>query len=238
MNRIDEKQCRDDLLKTLGEHSAAIIHELRAPLAAIRAQMQTMERLLEQKGETSQQHRFSMLYQETERMSNLLNQYLLLAGTRPPQKEMLSLALIADDTAQLLRSLIIGRGINYSLTIKNSLPPLLGDERLIKQVLVNLITNAVDATPKGGCLEIIIDGSSTEQRVSVRDTGCGMDAATLCRVFEPFFTTKTKGSGLGLAICRQIAEDLGGQLRALSTQGRGSTFMLTLPARQTETVGV
>ena len=55
MNRIDEKQCRDDLLKTLGEHSAAIIHELRAPLAAIRAQMQTMERLLEQKGDLSRE---------------------------------------------------------------------------------------------------------------------------------------------------------------------------------------
>lgn len=227
---LDEKTRQNDFLRSLGEHSAIIIHELRGPLAAINANLQTMERILTQKGETSQQERFAILKDETLRMRELLDQYLLLAGTKPVNARPLFLNECAEQTLCLLRSLLIRSKVKYSISVEASTEPVLADERQIKQVLYNLVINAAEAMPDGGSLEITSCARSNEQLLIVQDNGCGMDQDTMSKVFQPYFTTKATGCGLGLAICRQIARENNGNLSVLSSPGKGTAFVLALPA--------
>ena len=120
--------------------------------------------------------------------------------------------------------------------------PVLGDGEQIRQALLNLVLNAVQAMPKGGVLTLRLaaergarrtsDRPPTVQggravRLSVSDTGVGMNRATLRRAFEPFFTTRVRGTGIGLAVVREVAERHGARLAVTSRRGQGTTFTLT-----------
>lgn len=220
---------QEDLLRTLGEHMAEIVHELRAPLAGMHGQLQVMERQLAKEGIVSQQWRFALLYEEISRMSEMLEQYLQLMGRRPPTRQPLFLEKTIRQVVELLRGLILSRNIECELQPEPSLPPVTADERLLKQVLINLIVNAVEAVGAGGSLCIRLNVSDHWQCLYVIDNGPGMAADVLERIWEPFFTTKQQGTGLGLAIARSIAEEHGGTLSVTSAPGKGSCFCLKLP---------
>jgi PAS domain S-box-containing protein len=105
-----------------------------------------------------------------------------------------------------------------------------GNPTKLREVLTNLIFNAVDALPRGGLIQITAEARDGGVLLVVRDTGAGMDAATQARIFEPFFTTKVAGSGLGLAVVKDIVESHGGAIRVVSQLGGGTAFTITLPA--------
>jgi PAS domain S-box-containing protein len=105
-----------------------------------------------------------------------------------------------------------------------------GNPTKLREVLTNLIFNAVDALPRGGLIQITAEARDGAVALVVRDTGAGMDAATQARIFEPFFTTKVTGSGLGLAVVKDIVESHGGAIRVVSQVGGGTAFTITLPA--------
>jgi signal transduction histidine kinase len=105
----------------------------------------------------------------------------------------------------------------------------LGDAERLRQALLNLVLNAVQAMPDGGVLTVDTRRLGDVVQVAVRDTGAGMDRVTLRRAFEPFFSTRPRGTGLGLAVVREVAEGHGARIRVTSRPGRGTTVRLTFP---------
>jgi len=119
------------------------------------------------------------------------------------------------------------RGIKVEQILPPDLPPIMADDEKLKQVLLNLCKNAVEAMPQGGTLTICARNSGRHVRVEVSDTGVGIPAGV--DIFEPFLTTKAQGTGLGLTIVRQIVSAHKGALSYHSIPGEGTTFILTLP---------
>ena len=219
-----------DTLRLLGEQSAAIIHELRAPLQGIRAQLRAMQRRWQLAGGDDFSDRFQLLYDELDRMGGLLDQYLQL--TACPQ--------LARETAALLRSLAISAGVRVTLQTEDALPPISGREAELRRVLVNLLVNAIQSG--GDAVWLGVTRQNGMQTLTCADNGPGVPPALRERIFEPYFTTKEKGGGLGLALARRIARDHGGDLTlaaaAISaapgiaspeTAATGATFALRLP---------
>jgi signal transduction histidine kinase len=111
-----------------------------------------------------------------------------------------------------------------------SIPCVRGNATLFEQVLLNLVSNARDATPAGGTIRVAAAAAGPRVEIAIEDTGSGMDEAALERVREPFFTTKPDGSGLGLAICRAIVTEMGGDLSIASRANAGTRVVVSLPA--------
>jgi signal transduction histidine kinase len=131
--------------------------------------------------------------------------------------------------------------VRFGLEIAAALPKIVGDRVELQQVVLNLLSNAIDAVAAGDRpareVAVLAVRSGDGVRVEVRDSGAGMDAETLARIFQPFFTTKPKGMGLGLSISRTIVETHGGTLSAHSAPGEGSTFRIELPPRPSRHTG-
>jgi signal transduction histidine kinase len=167
------------------------------------------------------------------RIDVLVRQFLSLA-----KEEKLELAEtdLKELTLKTVRSLSQDekfRGIEPTITVITENVKCLCDSSKIEQVMLNLLLNARDAVKSGGEVEIILDSFYNKGKrivkVSVKDTGMGMDEDTLSKVFEPFYTKFEGGTGLGLAICRKIIEDHCGQIEVRSEPGKGSVFTFKLP---------
>jgi CheY-like chemotaxis protein len=125
----------------------------------------------------------------------------------------------------------IGEDVELAITKRAPIAPIYVDAGQIEQVILNLVVNARDAMPQGGRIAITLDTGEAHVRLTVRDSGVGMDAATLAQIFEPYFTTKdeAKGTGLGLPTALGIVEQSGGTIRVTSEPGDGTTFEVELP---------
>ncbi|ARJ67242.1 histidine kinase [Magnetospirillum sp. ME-1] len=144
------------------------------------------------------------------------------------------LAAIARECAGMLRPQCIAKDIGLEMEMAESVP-LVTDSRAVRQIVINLLGNAIKYTEAGGRISVRLDGDAGETRITVEDTGCGIPADKLSRIFEPFQRVDplradpARGVGLGLAICRRIAELLGGSVAIQSEPGRGTTVTVTLP---------
>ncbi len=222
---------RSELLRTLGENSAAIIHELKSPLAGIRAQLQLLERqlVLGRSEDTLVQDRFGLIFGEIGRMSQLINEFLTLSSQREPHLQKLEPVLLIEQTVLLLKSLCLNAGVILESDLPASSRQLWGDEQQLKQVLVNLIVNAQQACSCGCHILVRLSYLPNDICIIVEDDGAGMETEVLNRIFDVFYTTKEKGNGLGLAIVRQIVESHQGRIEVFSKPGEGSRFQITLP---------
>ena len=138
-------------------------------------------------------------------------------------------------TGQLLKPLLSETGAELTLGVSPDLPHVLGDPGALNQVFLNLIKNAAESIDGGGAsIQVDASVSSGSLRIRVRDNGSGMSQEVQNRSFEPFFTTKDegRGTGLGLSICKQIIEGHGGRLEVESTEGEGTTMIVTLPVAE------
>lgn len=144
----------------------------------------------------------------------------------------IDLVTMLDELGPMCRALL-GPQIVYRASPTAGLGPIAGDRAQLERVILNLVSNARDAMPRGGvlCVRLGIARGSPAARVwlTVRDSGAGMDSATLARVFAPGFTTRPHGSGLGLAICAEIVRQHGGSIRLASAPGQGTTVTIDLP---------
>ena len=136
----------------------------------------------------------------------------------------------AVDTAlAILKNGIERHQIHLSVEIPEDLPPVVCAQSDLEQVLLNLLTNAREASPSGGSLTIHARPHHESVLLTIADTGCGIATEHLARVLEPFFTTKPNGNGLGLTICRSIVWEAGGSIRILSDPGKGTRVEVTVP---------
>jgi len=149
--------------------------------------------------------------------------------------EPLDLRPLIRETLGLLRHSLEARGVQLKSDIAPELPPLRANAALMQQALTHLVLNALQAMPDGGALYLTVEalpGHPGGVRLTLHDTGIGIDTETLPRIFEPFFTTRPpgQGTGLGLAIVRTIVREHGGDIQVDTAPGRGTTFILTFPA--------
>jgi signal transduction histidine kinase len=220
-------------LAAVGEMAAGIAHELNNPLTTVSG---FTELVLEEIPENVEYRaELEMVLREARRASDVVRRLLDFSRQGERTRASASLNEIVDDVIALTRHLIHTNGVRLALELSTELPWISVDRNQIKQVLLNLIHNALQAMPSGGQLQIMTAERQEDGRswavLSIRDSGTGMSPVDRDRVFEPFFTTKgdSGGTGLGLSVTYGIVTDHGGVIDVESELGNGTVFTVWLP---------
>ena len=224
-------------LATMGELAASIAHELNNPLATVG--LRTENLLMQMPADSDQRKPLEIIAQEVDRMGTLVNNLLQFSrrghrqvSTVDPREEIMN-------SIEFVRYHLRNRKIEVVSEFADSLPTIQADRQQLRQLFLNLLTNASDAMPQGGMLTLRADSNGADEAmvaIDFVDTGEGIAAENLERIWDPFFTTKPegKGTGLGLGICRRIVEEHGGEIDIQSGAGRGTTVHIVLPATTKE----
>ena len=221
-----------------GQMAASLAHEIGTPLNAISGHVQLIAKTFPQDEKT--QRRLKIISSQIEQITATVKD--LLVATRQLRMTMRPLEInsLIQETLALTEPVLDSRGIIVKSDLAENLPRVLGDGDRLRQVLLNLINNSIDAMPHGGRLMVHSYANSTDDEnqqvlVEIKDTGCGIEPEDLDRIFEPMFTTKRigEGVGLGLAICRETIEEHDGRITARSEPEYGTAFTIELPAYQT-----
>jgi signal transduction histidine kinase len=225
---------RAENLASLTTLAAGVAHEIKNPLGAISIHLQLLQKALGKKGkqlktDTLVDKYFSVLNEEVDRLNGIVIDFLF--AVRPMSLELCEgdLNALITGLGEFIRAELEQSNIRLLLELDEKLPPVLFDERYMKQVLLNLIKNAQAAMPNGGLLTIATLGSDSEIRISVCDTGAGISQENLKKIFEPYFTTKGTGTGLGLTLVYKIVREHGGEMAVDSREGEGTDFEIILP---------
>ena len=227
-------------LRAIGTLVAGVAHELNNPLNNIMLTAATLEEDFKGLSDGEKLSMVSDVMQETERSRKIVRNLLDFARESEFRMEPLHLDRIVSESVKLVGNQIKMAKVNIDISIEAGLPPIHGDEPMLKQVLVNLILNASDVLPPGGLISITANKADEPGfvAVEVRDNGPGIQEHELSRIFDPFYTTKKKGkgTGLGLSVSRGIVRKLGGTIRVSSEVGKGAIFLLLLPVTETPSI--
>jgi signal transduction histidine kinase len=228
---------QSEKLAAVGQVTAAMAHQIGTPLNSISGYLQ----LILQDGnlQSKDQGRLKIIESQLDRLADSVKN--LLSFTRQPKPQLKSLEVneVLEELIHLSEPWFLARNVKLVKHLSPNLPPILGDPTHLQTLFLNLITNALDAMPKGGVLTIktrqrLPPPSPEEERwleIAMTDTGIGITEESKRRIFEPFFTTKKmgEGTGLGLAICEKIIKEHSGRIEIESEVGKGSTFLISLP---------
>ncbi|KUK40796.1 MAG: Histidine kinase [Clostridia bacterium 62_21] len=217
-------------LVTMGQLAAGLIHEIKNPLTSIRGFIQL---LVEKKAPSDADRQYlDVILSEIDRMSGILKNFLYLAKPQEPVVKELSLNKVIGELLGLIENEAYLRKIEVTAECARGLPLVVADTEQMKQLILNLVHNALQAMPEGGNLWLRTLFLREENAVvlEVADTGYGIPADHIPHLGDLFFTTKREGTGLGLAICQQIVRQHGGKLEVWSQEGGGTCFTVTFPA--------
>lgn len=214
-------------LAAVGQLAAAIAHEINNPLYAARNSLYLLEADLPP--ELSSSPYLAIARDELGRIAGIIER--MRDFYRPPRGELTPCDLnhLVEETLALTSLNTRHIAIRVIFTPARDLPPVIGNGDQLRQVLLNLLLNALDAMPGGGTLTVRTIAGPTMALVEIQDTGVGIPPDIKAQLFEPFFTTKPSGTGLGLSISAHIVTQHGGQIEVESTPGQGSTFRVALP---------
>jgi PAS domain S-box-containing protein len=226
---------RAERLATLGQFAAGIAHEIRNPLVGIGT---TTALLLDDAApDDPRRADLEIIFREIHRLDRIVNQIVDHARPRSIAPSWFSLSDMVHGVFKLLETTLSEKALAMSCQLPSGLPPIHADPDQIKQVFLNIIQNAIEASHEGGTITVTAfeqtRGTEPGIAVNVIDEGRGISPEDLSRVFEPFFTLgKRRGTGLGLAICRNIIELHAGDITVASEPGKGATVGIWLPLRQ------
>jgi signal transduction histidine kinase len=226
---------------SLVELAASIAHEINQPLGAIANSAGACLRWLALQPPNLEEARQAAEHAvgESNRAGGVITRIRALVNREPPASERVNVNEIVCEVLNLESSEIAKARITVSTDLAADLPPLSGDRIQLKQLVLNLVTNAIESMnsvqDRPRKLRVQSAADSDNIHVSVQDTGIGIKREQLDRIFQPFFTTKPQGIGMGLSISRSIVEAHGGRLWALSADSSGAAFHFTLPKTQGET---
>ena len=226
---------RAERLASLGTLTAGLAHEIRNPLVAIKTLTQLLPERFED--EEFRNHFLHIASDEVDRISSLVNELLEFARPSDPKFDMESINTILDGMVLLVSPEAKKKQIRTLKHYDQDLPLVTVDREQIKQVFLNILLNAIEATPARGTILVktrsfVKPAGEPLAQIEITDSGCGIPAQYLEDIFTPFFTTKSKGSGLGLAICNQIVLDHRGYIDVVSQVNQGASFLINLPIRQ------
>lgn len=240
LSEFEEQLRLADRLAVVGELTASLAHEVRNPLGAIRGAAEILQEELPEEHRKSEF--FQILIEETGRLSEVLENYLSFTRRQKHRLSEFNFAEVVQSAIQLLGYGARKSHIHCDLQLPEEPILLHGDPNHLRQILVNLMLNSIQAMPNGGRISIsaeILDQKQAETAspnspphrllVTIRDQGVGIEAEKLKDIFKPFYTTKSNGSGLGLAIVKRLAEANHWKIDVCSEPGKGTDFYLTLP---------
>jgi signal transduction histidine kinase len=232
-----ERQLREaGTLAVAGKLTSAIAHEVGTPLNIISGRAEILK--ASRPAGDPERVDLDVIVDQTDRISGTIRSLLDTVRHQKSEMEAVSLAPVVDHLVPLLGHMARRRGITIAAEPFADLPPVAADRGQLQQVLINLVMNAIDATPAGGRIALAAWSCPSAGRdgvaISVTDTGTGIPPEALGKIFDAFYTTKPpgQGTGLGLSICRDIVRDHEGTLAVRSAPGEGSTFTVWLPRHE------
>jgi signal transduction histidine kinase len=220
-------------LATMGELASSIAHELNNPLATVSLRVESL--IAQCAGDDPRRRELEIIGQEVERMGNLVTNLLQFSRRSQKQISTVDIGEEIEKTVELIHYHLRKNNIQVIREFAPEVPGILADRQQLRQLFLNLFTNASDAMPKGGKLTIRVAAQTEEKKIFIElaDTGTGIPPEILPKIMEPFYTTKPerKGTGLGLAICRRIAQEHRGTFDITSEgiPGKGTRVCIALP---------
>lgn len=236
-NSLNSQLIQSQKLAAVGELSAGIAHEINNPIAIIAQETEWGAHLLDQAekqcGVDFAEVRDSLreIRSQVDRCKNITHKLLDFARKREPVLQDVDVARLVDDMARLVDKEASYKNVALTRTMPEDLPRLRTDAPLLRQVVLNLMTNALHAVDKGGRITVTASATDSHVELSISDNGCGIPPENLDKIFNPFFTTKPpgQGTGLGLSLCHNLVQGMGGTIQVKSAVGRGTTFTVRLP---------
>ncbi len=242
LNRLQaaqEKLVEAERMATVGRLSLKVAHEVRNPIAAIELNAELLGDIVRERPGHDMEEAGSLvgaIRDQVSALDALTEEYLAFARFPRAQFEDDSVNDMVTAVVEFVRPLAARQEISVSVATDPSIPPMEIDRTLLRQAVLNLIKNALEALSKGGSLNVATRRLEDTAEISVEDSGPGITPEVGRRLFEQFFTTKPQGTGLGLSITRQIVEEHGGQIRWQSTPGSGTTFTVSIPIKRAPNV--
>jgi signal transduction histidine kinase len=229
---IEDQLRRADRLSALGELSAGMAHEIRNPLGSIKG---TAEILRDGVAADDPKLEFAdILISEVDRLNGVLEDFLRFAKPAPVEKGLFSPNNVISDVMELTRQQAIRNQVEVKIELADDIE-IPGQGEQIKQALLNLVLNALQAMPEGGILNVTSKLFTDKFDIEISDNGPGIAQSDRDRIFNPFVTTRETGTGLGLAIAQRIVQGHGGHIMLKSIPKEGATFILCLPLSSRET---
>jgi signal transduction histidine kinase len=226
-------------MATVGRLSLKVAHEVRNPIAAIELNAELVGDLVKERGGADMEEAATLVTAIREQVSALdalTEEYLAFARFPRPQYDEDSVNEMVAALVEFVRPVAARQGSLVEATTDQAVPPMAIDRTLLRQAILNLVKNGLEALGRGGKLTVGTRRVDDQVEIAIRDTGSGVAPDVGKRLFEQFFTTKPEGTGLGLYISRQIIEEHGGTLRWESAPGAGTTFTASLPIKRADHV--
>jgi len=227
----ERRLIQSERLATIGRMASQIAHEVRNPLASIGLNAELL--VDEVPGKDSEARRLvTAIAKEVDRLSEITESYLGFVRLPQSKKEREDFGALVSSVMAFSRAELERAGVRVDLDLQADLPDVWADESQLRQALLNLVRNAMEAMPGGGTLALRVSVNGVgDVELEVSDSGPGIPADVVNKVFDPFFTTKEKGTGLGLALVQQIVTEHGGRIEvSMERLGAvGTSFVLTLP---------
>lgn len=224
-----ERLIHSERFAAVGEAAAYVSHEIKNPLMVIGGLAHQVERRVAE--DAAALEKLRIIQEEVKRLETFLGDLRDFLRPLAPAKQEIDLNQVIKDVQILMGEAAQEKGIYLEDRLDPRLPRIEADANQIKQVLVNLIKNALEATEGNGRILLATEWKDGQACLTVQDTGKGMPVEVLEKIFHPFFTTKDKGTGLGLAVIHKVITDHHGTIMVESTAGRGSTFTVKLPQK-------
>lgn len=216
-----------DRLNIVGEMAAGVAHEVRNPMTVIKGYLQHYQHKCQ--AECGMRSRIPIILEELARVEDIVTDFLSLANNKATTKEFKNLNEIIRAVEPLVTSHALEHGMELKLELADKIPNMMLDEKEMRQLLINLARNAIEAMPKHGTLTFRTMLSNGELLLQVEDTGVGIPIEKREKIFNPFYTSKDNGTGLGLSICASIVQRHNGKITVQSELGSGTCFNISLP---------
>lgn len=237
IKRMEQSLEKSKTLAVIGEMAAGLAHEMRNPLASITGSIQLL-----QQGhnlDETDKRLMQIILRGKDQLDNFVRDFLLLASPIPLARELVNINQI---TEEVMESVELSNNIAGTVKIVKVFDEgvnIFANREQVRQVVYNLVINALQAMKKGGVLTVEIKKQNLNDRrdyaeIVVKDTGCGIEENDLKKIFEPFFTNKEKGTGLGLAIVSRFVDGYNGKIKVESAVNKGTTFIVSLPEKNDE----
>jgi two-component system NtrC family sensor kinase len=229
LSRTQEQLLHSEKLAAMGRLTSQIAHELNNPLFGIMNTLELMK--TEIPPENKRRKLLDMSLAEIERLADMLKKMLSFSKPEQEVKKSVNLNTILDEVLMLHAKQLQENDVKIKTNFFDDLEEVIASTNQLRQVFLNMISNARDAMPKGGTLNVSTLQENGFAKVRFSDTGVGISEENIEKIFDSFFTTKdsVKGVGLGLSVCYGFIKDHGGDITVKSTKGEGATFTISLP---------
>lgn len=229
---------RSESLASITTVAAGVAHEIKNPLASIGIHLQLLRKAFQRKTTLSlddAKRYLDVIEEEIDRLNSIVVDFLFAVRPMDVRLRLAPINVIIEDVCKFVQYELESHRIVIKKQLGEYLPKLAVDENLIKQVLLNIIKNSMNAMEAiGGVLTIGTKLEGNHVLITISDTGIGMDEQTMAKIFEPFFTTKSTGSGLGLTMVFKVVKEHHGDISVSSRLGEGTTFTISLPVPTSE----